>query len=169
MSEETVETQKNNPFMLGGIAVALIALLAIGAFALRPSDASPESASATPTASTTVQASSAPSTAPTAQNGQAMIEGRVYSEDGEYSSPAGAENIRVEITLEDNIVTDSKVTVLAQNPISKKKQEEFAASYKAFVIGKNINDIKLDKVAGASLTTAGFNNALEKIKAQVQS
>lgn len=171
MSEETVQTQKSNPLVMGGIAVAVIALLAVGAFALQPSETPAPSTS--PAASTTVQASSAPSTAassaPSTQNGQDTLKVATYEVDGNYTSPAGPESIGVKITLEDNIIKESEVTVRSQHPISKQKQEAFAANYKELVIGKNINDVKIDKVAGSSLTPKGFHDALEKIKAEAQS
>jgi hypothetical protein len=177
MSEETVQTQKSNSMIMGGIAVVVIALLAVGAFALKPSETPTPSASTNPTASTTVQASSVPSTAPASaasstpstQNGQDKLKVSTYEVDGNYTSPAGPESIGVKITLEGNIIKDSEVTVRSQHPISKQKQEAFAANYKTLVVGKNINDVKLDKVAGSSLTTKGFNDALEKVKEEAQS
>ena len=44
-------------------------------------------------------------------------------------------------------------------------QTEFEDGIGAEVIGKNIDELSVDKVAGSSLTSDGFNAALEKIKA----
>lgn len=92
----------------------------------------------------------------------------VYEQLGNYMSPAGAEQIDVKVTLKNGIITESDVTAKASQPISKMKQEAFINGYKSFVVGKNINDLQLGKVAGASLTPKGFNDALEKIKAQAK-
>ncbi len=41
---------------------------------------------------------------------------------------------------------------------------KFAGGISDVVVGKNINDIDVDKVSGSSLTSGGFNEAIEKIK-----
>lgn len=87
---------------------------------------------------------------------------------GTYTSPGAAEHITVSLTLENGIITASTVTPGAENPASKLYQDEFIQNYKQFVIGKNIADLQLSRVAGSSLTPKGFNEALEKIKAQAQ-
>lgn len=92
-----------------------------------------------------------------------------YEAIGRYISPGGAEEIGVTLVLEDSIIVDSEVKVLATRDISLKIQEDFAENYKRFVVGKDINDVKLTKVSGSSLTPNGFNDAVERIKAQAGS
>lgn len=92
----------------------------------------------------------------------------VYEVKGDYVSPGGDEQIDVQLTIKDNIVSDAQVTSLAERPISKKFQGEFISGYKQFVVGKNINEVKLDKISGSSLTPKGFNDAVEKIKTQAK-
>ncbi len=92
----------------------------------------------------------------------------VYNAIGNYISPGGAEKINVTITLQDGIITESEVTPQATHDISIRMQSDFSKNYKPFVIGKSIDEIKLTKVSGSSLTPGGFNNALEKIKTQAQ-
>lgn len=92
----------------------------------------------------------------------------VYEQIGNYTSPGGAEEIDVKLTLKNGIITDSEVTPKAERPISKMKQEAFVNGYKTSVVGKSIKDLQLGKIAGSSLTPKGFNDALEKIKAQAK-
>lgn len=87
-----------------------------------------------------------------------------YSAVGSYKSPAGDESIQVKLTLKDNLVSEIDVIGNATNPMSIKKQKEFTDGYKVLVVGKNIKDLKLDKVSGSSLTPKGFNDAIEKVK-----
>lgn len=96
-------------------------------------------------------------------------DGKTFEVEGQYVSPGGPETIGITLMLDGEIITDSVVEVHAENPISNRKQTDFAAAHKELVVGKNINEIALDKVAGASLTTKGYNEAIEKIKAQLSS
>lgn len=87
-----------------------------------------------------------------------------YSITASYISPAGAESFGLQIDLANNIIINAVMTPLATNPISTKIQDGFQKGFKPLVVGKSIDDVNLDKVSGASLTTKGFNDALEKIK-----
>lgn len=91
-----------------------------------------------------------------------------YEVVGNYASPGGAEHIDIKLTLENDIVTAAEVTPRATLPASKNFQGLFAANFKQYVVGKNIDEVQLDKVSGASLTPKGFNDALTKIKAQAK-
>ncbi len=98
-----------------------------------------------------------------------MYKDGVYTQLGTYKSPAGPEEIEVKLTLKKDIIVEAEVTVKAENKISKAKQDAFVANYKEMVVGKNIKDLSLGKVAGASLTPKGFNDAVEKIKGAAKS
>lgn len=91
-----------------------------------------------------------------------------YTAQGNYISPGGEEIVGVSVTIENGIITDSTFTVMAERPTSVTMQENFAGGYKALVVGKNIDEVQLTKVAGSSLTPGGFMDALEKIKTQAQ-
>ena len=92
-----------------------------------------------------------------------------YTESASYQSPNGTENITVDVTLAGDVITAVKVTGAGDNPNSKRYQGEFADGISDVVVGKNIDDIKVDKVAGSSLTSAGFNDAIDAIKADAAS
>ena len=91
-----------------------------------------------------------------------------YSAIGNYTAPSGPEEIGVSLTLSNNTITDATVEAKATIEASKNFQRRFVNNYKQFVIGKNINDVKLDKVAGASLTSKGFEVALANIMDQAK-
>lgn len=91
-----------------------------------------------------------------------------YDVTGDYTSPAGPEEIEVKLTLKNNVVEDATVVSKATKPISIKMQESFISAFKPVVVGKSIDTLNLDKVGGASLTSKGFNDALEKIKNQAR-
>jgi uncharacterized protein with FMN-binding domain len=92
-----------------------------------------------------------------------------YTAIGDYVSPGGPEQVEVTIVLKGDIVESADFVAKADLPTSKFFQDKFAAGYKEFVVGKNINEVKLDIIAGSSLTPHGFNAAIEKIKAEAQS
>jgi uncharacterized protein with FMN-binding domain len=90
-----------------------------------------------------------------------------YAVTGSYQSPAGAEELGVTLTIDQNgIIQEAKTETLATNPASKKWQDTFSSGFSAQVVGKSINEVSLDIVNGSSLTPKGFNDALQKIKAQ---
>lgn len=91
-----------------------------------------------------------------------------YSADGTYVSPNGTETVGVELTLALGKVTAVNITQHPSNPNTRKFQGEFAGGIAAQIVGKNIDDLHVSKVAGSSLTSGGFNQAVEKIKAEAK-
>lgn len=110
-----------------------------------------------------------PSTEPKNVMQQVSYKDGEYTQEGDYTSPGGAEAIEVKLTLKNGIVVQSEVTPKAERPKSVFMQGVFVENYKSLVVGKNIKDLNLGKVAGSSLTPKGFNDAVEKIKAQAKS
>ncbi|MEV7637623.1 FMN-binding protein [Pseudarthrobacter enclensis] len=91
-----------------------------------------------------------------------------YSADGNYVSPNGNETVGVQLTLASGTVTDVRITEHPSNPNTRKFQGEFAGGIAAQVVGRNIDELKVSKVAGSSLTSGGFNQAVEKIKSEAR-
>ncbi len=87
-----------------------------------------------------------------------------YEATGTYTSPAGEEEIDVTITIEGGKITDTESVSKATNPKSVAMQGVFIENYKSLVVGKSLDEVVLDKVAGSSLTPKGFNDAVEQIK-----
>ncbi len=89
-----------------------------------------------------------------------------YSATGSYMSPGGKDEIDVNLTLKDNVITDINAIAKPGDDISKKYMKMFRDNYKTLVVGKNISELKLDKVSGSSLTSIGFNDAISQIRVQ---
>ncbi len=92
-----------------------------------------------------------------------------YTADGTYVDGGGvSETISVTISLEGDVVTDVEVTGDAASPQSRQYQEAFIGGISDEVVGKEIDALSVSKVAGSSLTSGGFNDALETIKSEAQ-
>lgn len=91
-----------------------------------------------------------------------------YSDMGRYASPGGGESIDVTVTIANNIIASASVTGNATSRDAKEYQAAFISGYKSSVVGKNIDEVSLSRVAGSSLTSTGFNTALELIKADAR-
>ncbi|CEA08579.1 hypothetical protein BN1051_01934 [Arthrobacter saudimassiliensis] len=93
-----------------------------------------------------------------------------YAAEGSYIPPSGtAEQVDVELTLEDGTVTALEVATSGTNPTSARYQQEFTDNIQDQVVGRNIDELDVGKVAGSSLTSRGFNEALERIKTEARS
>ncbi|MBU1588621.1 MAG: FMN-binding protein [Actinobacteria bacterium] len=88
-----------------------------------------------------------------------------YTESADYQAPSGTETVDVTLTLADNVITAVEVTGHATDPQAKQHQGEFKDGIAGVVVGKNLDEIKVDRVGGSSLTSGGFNKAVELIKA----
>ncbi|WP_247826496.1 hypothetical protein [Arthrobacter antioxidans] len=91
-----------------------------------------------------------------------------YSGTGSYQSPAGQEEVGVTLTLEADVVTAVEVEPMPDNPTTTEYQGRFAGGISDAVVGKKLDELSVDKVAGSSLTSGGFNDALGKIKSEAQ-
>ncbi len=91
-----------------------------------------------------------------------------YTATGIYRSPAGNESITVTTILKDDIIVSATVIPHAENKNSVKYQGLFVGGYQSYVIGKDIDSVKLGAVSGSSLTPIGFNDALVHIKAKAK-
>lgn len=88
-----------------------------------------------------------------------------YQANGTYESPNGSENIIVLIELENDIVTDVEITTNPNNPTTANYQGQFASGIGDLVIGEDIDKLDVTVVAGSSLTSNGFREAIAAIKA----
>ena len=89
-----------------------------------------------------------------------------FTAEGDYISPAGPSKVTVEVTLADDIVTSVTVTPLSTDATAKGFQTQFAEGIAAIVEGKDIDTLSVSRVGGSSLTSGGFADAIEKIKAE---
>lgn len=127
------------------------------------------SAQSTPAQSTTGTSNSAPADGTAGSSSAASgYQDGTYSADGNYVSPNGTETVGVELTLSGGTVSDVNITQHPSNPNTRKFQGEFAGGIAAQIVGKKLDELSVSKVAGSSLTSGGFNQAVEKIKSEAR-
>lgn len=123
----------------------------------------------TPTPSATpVTAAPAPAPAPTPVAAATVYKDGTYNAAGNYMSPGGPEEIKVQLTVKNDVVTAATVTPEATIGKSAFMQKAFADNYKPLVIGKKLSSLSLGKVSGSSLTPLGFNDAVAKIQVEAK-
>jgi hypothetical protein len=111
-----------------------------------------------------VASSSSQSTQPSDSESTPKLNDGIYNAQGSYRTPGGTESIALTVTLENSIIKDIDLEQQASGGDTEVYQAKFASGYKPLVIGKNIDEVKLTRVAGSSLTSNGFNEALKQIK-----
>ncbi len=119
---------------------------------------SDEPASSAPTTSQTSATSDGGTSTGTYKDGD-------YDGEGEYSNPGGQSKVKVDLTLTEGKIADITVTPEATNGTSKGYQQKFAGGIADEVVGKSLDELNVSKVSGSSLTSQGFNQAIEQIKA----
>ena len=121
---------------------------------------------ATDTGTTTTETtSSAPTAAATADAGStSAYKDGSYSESADYQAPSGTETIDVTLTIANDVVTAVTVAGHATDPEAIEHQQQFADGISAEVVGKSIDQLDVHKVGGSSLTSDGFNKAVNQIK-----
>jgi uncharacterized protein with FMN-binding domain len=88
----------------------------------------------------------------------------VYTATGQYGNQPSF--ITVRATLTDSVITAVEVTPHATVPRSLELQRRFAAAVPKVVVGKPIDQVDVDKLAGSSGTPRGFNAAIRQIREQ---
>lgn len=106
------------------------------------------------------------STDTSAPSSDAAYADGTYSADGSYQTPETVEQISVTLTLEDGVVTDVEVTGDPQARETEQYQGQFIEGIAEEVVGVSIDELNVTRVAGSSLTSGGFNTAVEDIKDQ---
>jgi len=155
----------NTKKIVAVLAVLIVVVVIVAATKLAKKD----TGDTTKTSNTPASSQTANDTkgASTTTSTQAFKDG-TYQADGQYDSPGGLEKVHVSVTLKDNIVEDSSVTTQSSGSEARQFQDEFISNYKKQVTGKNITSIHLSTVSGSSLTSGGFNEALDNIKNQAK-
>jgi uncharacterized protein with FMN-binding domain len=114
-------------------------------------------------ASTTSTSDGGATAVKTAAAGTTYKDG-TYTESGSYSTPGGEESVKVTLTIASSAVTAVSLTGSEITPNAKHYQEQFAAGIGAIIKGKQLSTLEVSRVAGSSLTSAGFNAAVEAIR-----
>jgi len=87
-----------------------------------------------------------------------------YTAEGSYQTPESIETIEVTVTLAEGVIEDVEVVGNPTKPESEEYQGRFIGGISDEVVGKSIDEINVSRVAGSSLTSGGFNEAIEQIK-----
>jgi hypothetical protein len=143
-----------------GAAVAGLGLLTLAGCAVDGDSPVAETADPAPTTE--------PSTQPTspAPSGPSVYADGTYVADGSYVAPSGPETISVSITLVDDLVTEVSVIGDAVDHSAFEFQRRFAKGIAAEVVGRDIADLSVSRISGSSLTSIGFNAAVETIRSE---
>ena len=160
--------QDNKAKLIGLVVIALLAIGGTGAVVVLNKQDSGQSSEATTTKQQTpvTETDSAASNSSTTATTNTYKDGE-YSADGTYRTPGGNETISVDITLKDNTVTAVSVEGNGTGD-SAEYQAMFKKGIASQVVGKKIDELNVSRVSGSSLTSTGFNNALDTIKQQAQ-
>jgi len=151
---------------------ALSLTLAVSACAAEPADstsptgeASTSPSSPAPTASATpdAAASPAPSASPQPTEEQALSyrDGQ-YSATGWYGGLPSHQDVT--LTVENDTVTAVDISTPAEDETSLGYQQRFADALPAAIVGRSIDELAVDRLAGSSGCSEGFMNALDEIK-----
>lgn len=148
---------------------------ALGLLGLAPTlagcAAATEAPAPEPTATDAVEESpmvEMPASEPAPAMSTAVYVDGTYQAEGGYQSPNGPETIALTITLANNAISEVVVTPGASNATSKRYQGQFAEGVAAETVGKSLDELQVSRVSGSSLTSGGFNQALESIKADAR-
>lgn len=154
------------PLLTAAAGLALLGTAGCGSTGTAQDAASDEAAGAsTPAASSGEPSSGAPSSGAPATGGQ--YQNGEYTATGSYIPPSNTkEEVTVSLTLSDGVVTDVEVSTSGNHPTSKRYQAEFTGGVQQEVVGKPLDEVKVDKIASSSLTSSGFNKALDEIKSE---
>lgn len=163
---------KDNTALKGLIAIVVIAALVGGTIFLNQDDDEAAS-SETATTQTTQTAQNTSNEAPVDNSDGEMdpdadntYTNGTYTASGTYNSPGGNESLDVTVTLEDDTITSVDIAPGANHPTSVQFQDSFISGIAELVVGVSLDDADVDFVAGSSLTSRGFNQALDEIKGQ---
>lgn len=149
MSEPDIDSNNNsgNTMVIGLIVVALLAVATTGFVVVSQNGNTGEIAS-------------------TQANGK--FKDGSYTANGSYQTPGGIESIDLTVTISNNVIKDSSIKQNAISAEAHQYQAFFASGYKAEIVGKRIDSVSLSRVSGSSLTSSGFNKAIDDIENQAR-
>jgi len=151
----------------GAAAASVLGMVALAGCSATTADTTPTTAPEDTTATSSAATPATTSDAGSASSAGAYKNG-TYTAEGSYSTPESVETISVTVTLADDVVTDVEVTGNPTKRESEQYQGQFIGGIQSEVVGKKIDEISVSRVAGSSLTSGGFNKAIEEIKSEAK-
>ena len=159
----STSTSSHNSRIVNAGKVAAVIAAAGAAIAACGDDGSSTAASTTAaaTSSTAADTSAVQNEAATSayKNGE-------YTAVGSYQSPGGEQHLGVTVTLSNSVITALAVDTSQTKGTSAEFQGKFKSGIDALVVGKSIDELDVSKVSGSSLTSGGFNDAIDQIKTE---
>lgn len=158
--------RRPNVAIISVIVVILLAAATVGTIMLtNKSDEDNTRSPGTSDVSDTPPASTESGTSAT----DGMFKDGTYTETGSYTTPGGQESITVTVTITGGVITATSAEGSGGNGNTIEYQGKFIGGYKDLVVGKKVDDVSLSRVSGSSLTSQGFNKAIDAIKKDAQS
>ena len=157
-------TEGSKKQIIAGLVVLVVIALIVGGTTLankKSDDMATEPTSA-------VVANNTSASTETAATSTASFKDGTYTAKGGYNTPGGRNSIDLSITIKNGAISASSASTNAPDRESELYDQMFLDAYKNYVLGKSVGSVNVSRVAGASLTTQGFNNALEQIANQAQ-
>jgi hypothetical protein len=149
----------NIKILAGVIGVAAVGTVATSAVILNNGTAK---VSTTPTSTLNANSTS------TASNSSDQYKNGTYSATVSYDAHRHQESITVSLTIENGKITSVSDSHSGNDHESVMYQNSFEDNINSYTVGKNLNDVALSRVGGASDTTTAFMNALTQIKADAR-
>jgi hypothetical protein len=151
------------PVRIGVAAVGIAGALALAGCTAADTTAEADTDTTTPEPAASTAPDSGASGDSTGDS--AYVDG-TYTADGSYATPESVETITVTVTLADDVVTAVEVTGDPQKSESEQYQGQFIGGIADVVVGQDIDTLSVSRVAGSSLTSGGFNQAIDAIKSE---
>lgn len=165
---ESESSKSPNKAIIGIIVVVLLVAAATAVIVLGTGNKETADTSSTTSTESTASVSPEALTSTTNSTSTTSFKDGSYDATGSYQTPGGRESIGVQVTLANGVITDASVTQQGKTSEAEEYQAAFAAGFKSQVVGKKIDELSLSRVAGSSLTPAGFNNAIDDIETQAK-
>ena len=153
------------PLRIGAATVGIAGALALSGCASATTSSSGDSGTTDENAAATSSASASSSSDDTTTSSATYKDG-TYTAEGSYQTPESVESISVTVTLKDDVVTAVSVSGNPSRTESQQYQSQFIGGISDAVVGKDISTLSVSKVAGSSLTSTGFNEAIDEIKSE---
>jgi hypothetical protein len=149
---------------LGLLAIVIVIGAGITLGARKSKDGSAASAS---TATTSTPSTSTTSRTGTSGSGASTtFKNGTYSATGSYRAPDGTQQIGITLTIAGDAVTSASAKNEAQGRQSSQYEDEFISDFTSQVVGMKVDSISI--FTRATLTVAGFDNALQNIESQAR-
>lgn len=153
---------------LGFIGVALLSGCGAAVEAAQPAESSAAPA-ATAAPSATETATATASAEPAATQPATVYADGTYTASGQYVTPGGIEQIEITLDIAGDKITGVQFVGDPQRSESRNFQGQFADGIAAEIVGKAVDEVQVDRIAGSSLTSGGFNQAIDTIKGEATS